>query len=393
MKIRSIILLCCLFVCAPVILNAQKVKFFKGTWAEANEKAAKEGKYIMVDAYTEWCYWCKVMDKKTFTDPQVADFINEHFVPMKLDFEKDEGVKLAMKFRVSSYPTTLLFNTHGQLVVKHPGYIADNQKFIEMLQGGLDVQEERIFGFDSRELDLDYPEFLYGVYGANGKKKFPKRETVEAWVNEQEDLSSELVWCVAEPRGAGPKMEAYFIENYAKFKKKYGKVDAEGFIQTILYNKMEEAKKANDDSILEDAVAISKLLEERQRVTELVMLSMHYQEKGDLEKFAAKMDEMAADHAAGMEFYINDVAWEVFEKNDEEWLVKKAIEWMHPVVKNVPTDYATLDTYAALYYKDGQYGLAEKWATNAIHQGKQAGEDVKETEVLLEKIRAAKADQ
>ena len=188
-------------------------------------------------------------------------------------------------------------------------------------------------------------------------------------------------------------MEAYFIEHYAEFKKKYGKVDAEGFIQTILYRKMDEAKEAKNDAILEDAVGITKLLEERQRVTELVMLSMHYQEKGDLEKFAAKMDEMAADHATGMEFYINDVAWEVYEKNDEEWLIKKALEWMHPVVKNVPTDYATLDTYAALYYKDGQYGLAEKWATNAIHQGKLAGEDFKETEVLLEKIRAAKAKE
>ena len=29
-------------------------------------------KKVMIDMYTSWCGWCKVMDKKTFTDPQVC---------------------------------------------------------------------------------------------------------------------------------------------------------------------------------------------------------------------------------------------------------------------------------------------------------------------------------
>lgn len=50
-------------------------------------KAQKEKKMLLVDVYTNWCYWCKVMDKETYTDADIIKKINEHFVTVKLNPE------------------------------------------------------------------------------------------------------------------------------------------------------------------------------------------------------------------------------------------------------------------------------------------------------------------
>lgn len=51
------------------------------------QKAVAENKMLLVDVYTEWCGWCKVMDKKTYTDDSVIYFINKYFIPVKLNPE------------------------------------------------------------------------------------------------------------------------------------------------------------------------------------------------------------------------------------------------------------------------------------------------------------------
>ena len=57
------------------------------TWEQAVAANKKEPKKIIVDVYTDWCGWCKQMDKKTFGDPVVAAYVREHFYAVKLDAE------------------------------------------------------------------------------------------------------------------------------------------------------------------------------------------------------------------------------------------------------------------------------------------------------------------
>ena len=53
----------------------------------------KEKKKILVDVYTSWCGWCKVMDKKTFTNPEVVEYLNENFVLVKFNAEVKEPIE------------------------------------------------------------------------------------------------------------------------------------------------------------------------------------------------------------------------------------------------------------------------------------------------------------
>ena len=57
------------------------------TFEEAVEKSKTEKRKIFIDVYTDWCGWCKVMDKNTFNDPEVAKLLNEKFYPVKFNAE------------------------------------------------------------------------------------------------------------------------------------------------------------------------------------------------------------------------------------------------------------------------------------------------------------------
>jgi thioredoxin-related protein len=62
------------------------------TFEEAIQKSKKEKKKFFIDVYTDWCGWCKVMDKNTFSDPAVAQMLNEKFYPVKFNAEQREDV-------------------------------------------------------------------------------------------------------------------------------------------------------------------------------------------------------------------------------------------------------------------------------------------------------------
>ncbi len=49
-------------------------------------------KFIFIDIYTDWCGWCKKMDATTFKDPDVVDYLSEHFYSVKMNAESKEGI-------------------------------------------------------------------------------------------------------------------------------------------------------------------------------------------------------------------------------------------------------------------------------------------------------------
>ena len=71
------------------------------TWNEAMELSKQEKKKIMVNVYTEWCYWCKRMEASTFQEDSIANYINENFYPVKFDAEQKE--ELVYKDKVFRY--------------------------------------------------------------------------------------------------------------------------------------------------------------------------------------------------------------------------------------------------------------------------------------------------
>ncbi len=102
-------------------LNSRKIAFKDMSFENALELAKKENKLIFIDAYTDWCRPCKLMDLHVFSLDRVADFYNENFIPLKIEFGKGRP-DLATKYNVKAFPTFLFINANGELVYTANGY-------------------------------------------------------------------------------------------------------------------------------------------------------------------------------------------------------------------------------------------------------------------------------
>jgi len=68
----------------------ETIKWYSFEEAVKANKSTK--KKIFIDVYTDWCGWCKRMDATTFSDPDVAKYVNANFYPVKLNAEQKEDI-------------------------------------------------------------------------------------------------------------------------------------------------------------------------------------------------------------------------------------------------------------------------------------------------------------
>ena len=123
----------------PSLISGIQWLSFEAAYA----KTIKEKKLMMVDVYTDWCKWCKVMDEETFNHPDVVKFARQNMVMAKMNAESDARVRfrdreftqrqLAMSLGVTGYPTVVFFDDKGDLVTSVSGYIPPD-KFLPMLE-------------------------------------------------------------------------------------------------------------------------------------------------------------------------------------------------------------------------------------------------------------------
>lgn len=82
-----------LFALVAIGLSAKAQTITWHSFEEAAKLNAKEKKLIFIDLYTDWCGWCKVMDRTTFADPVVAKYMTEKFYAVKFNAEGKDPVK------------------------------------------------------------------------------------------------------------------------------------------------------------------------------------------------------------------------------------------------------------------------------------------------------------
>ena len=84
-------------------------------------RARAERKVVMLDVYTDWCGWCKKLDRETYGDVRVAAAL-KNVISIRVNAEKG-GESVAAKYGVRGFPTVLFLSASGDVVRKVEGYV------------------------------------------------------------------------------------------------------------------------------------------------------------------------------------------------------------------------------------------------------------------------------
>ncbi|MBW2593680.1 MAG: thioredoxin family protein, partial [Deltaproteobacteria bacterium] len=77
-------------------------------------------KKIMINFWAEWCGYCKKMEKETFREVKVADYLNANFISIRINSDKNK--KLARAFKVTGLPVTWFLTENGDKIGNRPGW-------------------------------------------------------------------------------------------------------------------------------------------------------------------------------------------------------------------------------------------------------------------------------
>jgi len=130
-----------LMILPGMVLSGQQATVKWYTIEEAEKLAKTNPRPMVIDTYTDWCGWCKKLDKDTFSNSVIAEILNTKFYPVKFDAEGNapvtfQGKKfindgrsgrthqltMALLTGQGGYPNMVFLNDQLQLLTNIPGY-------------------------------------------------------------------------------------------------------------------------------------------------------------------------------------------------------------------------------------------------------------------------------
>ncbi len=106
------------FSVLPAFALAGGVEFVEGELDAVKAEAVREGKMLFVHFTADWCLPCRWMERETYPDTALAAFVQAHFIPLKVDIDRPEGIRAKQQYQVVLLPSMLVFDRGGQLVAR-----------------------------------------------------------------------------------------------------------------------------------------------------------------------------------------------------------------------------------------------------------------------------------
>ena len=335
-------------------------------WEEVIVKATSENKYIMVDLSTEWCYWCKVMDKQQFRDPEILSLMNPKLNSYRVDAEKDSiGKLLKLKFGIASYPSFIFFTPQGEFIETWHGsmpkkywmqFIKDSINQVPLPRPGI-----------PEGLTFNWPSFVQRELKANFKKSTPSSEELNEFFAQCDYKKfTDFNVCRFYPRDIPDALLEKIIHDKSWLDANYGHDITKDLIETSIswkgYHQVEIKNWGNARYYFS---RYQNLFPEN--AWELFQMNIFYfknkVEVDSLIQLGLQNDSLVYDHTS------DELAEFIVEHGSKESHYKQAELWNSAELKKAP-NFKRAKLQARITVKQADWIEAQKWASLAIEAAK-----------------------
>mgnify|MGYP003584848934 FL=1 len=387
------IILFLFLVISTALFSQDGIKFGKQSFAKTLEQAKKENKLIFLDAFASWCGPCKLLDKNVFPKKEVGDYFNANFLNLHIDMEKGEGIEIAKKYSIYSYPTLLFIDGDGKVVYKAAGYMSP-QELISIAKEAVNPEntlENKIAKFEAGEKD---PEFLMGLIKNTYATDFSLAQKVATRYFQtrtdatysKEEAGMLLFFTKTIDDDLYKIFTAKKAELSTQIPESYlAEYDKQLKLNTVLQKSFDANTQSINESIfLAEGTKIYGEKEAKQLLNKINMDLFFTQKKyDDYAKSALNYYQNPKDFATDE---LNNVAWNFYLYVTDKTLLTQVTQLCLEGIKKEENSQNT-DTLANIYYKLGDNKNAKLWAKKSIEIAKAKGDEYASTEELLKKIK------
>ena len=355
-------------LCSPLIFTAsifaQQIRYdrvdFRANpdWKDVLKESKRTGKVIFLDGYTSWCAPCKKMEKKVFTQAEVANYFNQKFINVKYDMEQSEGKKLKKKYGVSAFPTYLFITGNGQVVHKIIGAHFGEGEFLKYSQmavtpGQSYVELQQRYKKGERNSDMMFSYFqALRLAGEKAKEEQIVQEYLR--LMSKDHFMDESYWGIVKAFLKDPTSREFkiLVENRKEIGAAIGQQEVDDKIVEVFLGQLgkitEEATTVNQ----RDEEKVIQLLREADFPERNVLLARaltaQHNRNGDYYDYAGLVDAM-------LDFRLLDENDDTLKEFDyhasifhkvvlDKKLLKKALRWSEYACAK-ETDYDKLEKY------------------------------------------------
>lgn len=222
--------------------------------AQGVQKAKAEGKPLFIDVYATWCGPCKYLSKEVFTDDALGAYMNENFICLKLDGEKEDGSSLMSDFDLDSYPTLLFLSADKELIKKLVGAVPADH-ILTKAKGVIDPEGTQVYRMQQRFKEGDRnQDFMRAYINELINEDHEVEPVIATYLELFPDLDFDneddfLIFCLGVDDRDHPLMKA-FIGSAAQLGQTFPEY-AQAKIEIMLMQSINDALEQDDPEIIQ----------------------------------------------------------------------------------------------------------------------------------------------
>jgi len=365
------------------------INFRPLTLEKALVAAKIENKPVFLHGFADWCHYCEYMKDSVYTDKEVADFYNAHFICVKMDMEK-EGKSIATSLKAHTFPVLVFYDTDGTIMHRAAGR-KYKQPFLELGKEALDPKRQMRYFKTSYESGTATPYEVQMYFRMQEMSGMDAQLMINDYLMKQPDSSftNQNNWRIINDILKDPSMPIMtrVIANKNALEAKYADSVATKFIN--IYNSYlmqyvqlldsagyEKAKK----NILATGLDLGPKICAYADLNRLKM-------KSEWDAYMVESKKFVEKYAMNDSRRLADIARVIYERfNSEKDKVLIAEQWAERSVK-FNDNYRNNHLLASIYYVLGKKEQGFEVANHAIDIAKRTNADYSQTTTLLNNMK------